>query len=110
MTGRLVDRFHGTKRGLVLAAGLINVHALPDGHVHVHSDGQCVTFDYSGNVRAELDVRYAAATLGMTVTETPADTPDGCAAVEYRAQNLEDGVLLTFRATVPVRALWPVST
>lgn len=105
----LLERFSGTKRGLVVALGLLNSQDLPDGHVHVHDAGGCVTLDYSGNLHAERDVRYVAAVLGLVVRESPTETADGCAATEYRAQNSEDGVLLTVRAAVPMRALWPVT-
>ena len=107
MTTAAVERFTGTARGCVVALGLIKGFDLPDCHVHVHNDGQCVTLEFTGT-HGVRDVRYAAAMLGWDLHDSPTDLPDGTAGTEYRAQHYADGILHTLRAVEPVRPLWPV--
>lgn len=99
-------RHTGTRRGLVIAASLIATHDLPECNVHVWDDGQIIVFDYTGKFHAAGDVAVAARALGMRVEEHAAETADGCAAVELRGQDYQDGILRTVRAVIPVPAAW----
>lgn len=123
MTGHVVDlhglrdrqhttgttRFSGTSRGLVIAAALIGQNDLPDCNVNVWDEGRIVVLDYTSKVHAAGDCRVACQKLGLAVEEFAADTADGCAAIELRGSDYQDGVLRTVRAVIPVPATWTLS-
>lgn len=111
MSAQLVTPFTGTGKGLVYAFGLVKGYTVDERvHVHVHDGGQSVVFDLSHTQHPARETRYLCHLLGLVVTETPTDMPDGTAGTEFRGQSYSEGILLTVRAAVPVRALWPVTS
>jgi hypothetical protein len=100
----------GTARGLVDALGLVRLLSLPaQVHVHVHDDGQCVTFDLTHCSHPIRELRHVSNALGLLLEDFPTDNPDGTAAHEFRAMGYDSGILRTFRAVVQIPATWPPS-
>lgn len=94
--------FSPTGTALVDALGLIEAFDLGHPHVHVHSEGACVTFDWTGQLHAGRAVRYACARLGLPIEQHETETPDGQPAVEIRGSSYSGGILRTFRAVEPL--------
>jgi hypothetical protein len=101
-------RCNGTRKGLLVAAALIANHELPDGNVSVWDEGRIVVLDYSGQRHAVGNVRQACQAIGVLVEELAAENPDGTAALELRGSDVQDGILRTVRAVVPVPTDWTV--
>lgn len=102
-------RFSQTGKALRLAQQLIDDGVPHEALVTVHGDGQNLTFDYTGKPHAAGDLACAAKVLGLLVGEYATDTADGCAAIELRAADYRDGILLTLRAVCPIEPVWPVT-
>jgi hypothetical protein len=102
--------FVQTAKALVVALGIVRAYDVPEQvHVHVHGEGQNVTLDLTHCHKPATAMAHLGAAMGLDMGEYPSETPDGCAAVELRFQQYDDGILLTVRAVVAVPATWPKS-